>query len=450
MASTGRLERGYSCVRLAEDAVLAGFTPLMYMDPATAWCSIDAPISPHVFEHALRTRKLLFFGTEYLVGVEPPVLKLEYPAGEPPRYVSAVERAAPAHHAPEDEPLQDVSEDSEGEECASGGALTLAGSAGDAGEGAEGADEATRRLLRRKEQLEARRATMERRRQRMQVLIISVLFRSSAHSSFGSSSLPGCKRSKWEKFVIWHKSRLADGNVGAIIINSLSPFVYFKRRIHFDKPVNINSITMAGSEPKVHELLHSRLAIGNRSLAAWTSALAQPGPPRARNAAAGPAQKRLLPYTGRDQPAASETATAPRRRAAAPGGQGRGCRSSRCCPGSPPSLSPCNKCQVAVALNFSNDSNDAFCQLWRLITQDSTKYTYRCRDVVPLTINMYQWCVKRAASAARRAGGRSSHGAHPHASGGGPAAASRAPTHIPICETRIWETIRGHKLSAFA
>lgn len=31
--------------------------------------------------------------TRYLVGVEPPVLKLEYPTGAPPRYVSAVQNA---------------------------------------------------------------------------------------------------------------------------------------------------------------------------------------------------------------------------------------------------------------------------------------------------------------------------------------------------------------------
>lgn len=41
--------------------------------------------------------------------------------------------------------------------------------AADTLDGPEGADEATRRLLRRKEQLETRRAAMERRRQRMQV-----------------------------------------------------------------------------------------------------------------------------------------------------------------------------------------------------------------------------------------------------------------------------------------
>lgn len=53
---------GYEAVRLPEDSVLAGFTPLMYMEPAAAYTrQATAPLRA---EHALRTRKLLFFGTE--------------------------------------------------------------------------------------------------------------------------------------------------------------------------------------------------------------------------------------------------------------------------------------------------------------------------------------------------------------------------------------------------
>lgn len=55
---------GLGIVRLAEDASLAGFTPLMYMEPAVAWAHDDPAVPPHTAEHALRTRKLLFFGTE--------------------------------------------------------------------------------------------------------------------------------------------------------------------------------------------------------------------------------------------------------------------------------------------------------------------------------------------------------------------------------------------------
>ncbi|XP_049867626.1 telomerase-binding protein EST1A isoform X2 [Pectinophora gossypiella] len=157
------MKEGYVVVRLPEDASLAGFTPLMYMEPAAAWARADASLPPHAAEHTLRTRKLLFFGTEYLVGVEPPVLRLEYPAGAPPRYVSAVQTAP--QHLPV---LHHLSEDSE-DETASGPASgpTSLGECSDAAD----ADEATRKLLRRKEQLESRKATLERRRQRMNEIL---------------------------------------------------------------------------------------------------------------------------------------------------------------------------------------------------------------------------------------------------------------------------------------
>ncbi|XP_013186546.1 telomerase-binding protein EST1A isoform X2 [Amyelois transitella] len=160
-------KEGYTPVRLAEDASLGGFTPLMYMEPATAWVRPDPATSLQVAEHALRTRKLLFFGTEYLVGVEPPVLRLEYPGDAPPRYVSAVQRVQPNHP-----PLHHLSEDSEDEDSASG-ATSGPTSLGEGLEGPEAPDEATRRLLRRKEQLESRKANLEKRRERMQEILRS-------------------------------------------------------------------------------------------------------------------------------------------------------------------------------------------------------------------------------------------------------------------------------------
>ncbi|XP_047988294.1 telomerase-binding protein EST1A [Leguminivora glycinivorella] len=156
-------KEGYVSVRLAEDSSLAGFTPLMYMEPAAAWARADPPAKHHAAEHALRTRKLLFFGTEYLVGVDPPVLRLEYPTSGAPRYVSAVQHVQ--HHTP----LRHLSEDSEDEDstsAAASGPPSLAEA-----DGAEAPDEATRRLLRRKEQLENRKANLERRRQRMQEML---------------------------------------------------------------------------------------------------------------------------------------------------------------------------------------------------------------------------------------------------------------------------------------
>ncbi|XP_063821793.1 telomerase-binding protein EST1A isoform X2 [Ostrinia nubilalis] len=159
-------KEGYVSVRLPEDASLGGFTPLMYMEAATAWVRADPNASHHAAEHALRTSKLLFFGTEYLVGVEPAVLRLEYPAGAAPRYVSAVQRAQPLHP-----PLQHLSEDSEDEESVSGTASGPTSLVEGVETSPEGADEATKKLLRRKEQLESRKANFERRRERMQEIL---------------------------------------------------------------------------------------------------------------------------------------------------------------------------------------------------------------------------------------------------------------------------------------
>ncbi|KAL4710757.1 hypothetical protein ACJJTC_004402 [Scirpophaga incertulas] len=159
-------KEGYEVVRLAEDASLGGFTPLMYMDAAVGWVRSEPAVLHHVAEHVLRTRKLLFFGTEYLVGVEPPVLKLEYPPDAPPRYVSAVQKVQPLH-----QPLQHLSEDSEEEESASGPASGPTSLNEGVAIDSAGADEATKKLLRRKEQLESRKANLERRRQRMQEIL---------------------------------------------------------------------------------------------------------------------------------------------------------------------------------------------------------------------------------------------------------------------------------------
>ncbi|KAG5886136.1 hypothetical protein JTB14_009235, partial [Gonioctena quinquepunctata] len=68
-------QEGYEAIRLPEDGVLYGFTPLMY----TAQEATYAPkeLDEELAHMALRLSKLLFFGTVYLCGVDPPVLKLE-------------------------------------------------------------------------------------------------------------------------------------------------------------------------------------------------------------------------------------------------------------------------------------------------------------------------------------------------------------------------------------
>lgn len=52
-----------------------GFTPLMLNQPNISYAPKDLDVE--VAQFALRMEKLLFFGTVFLCGLEPPVLKLE-------------------------------------------------------------------------------------------------------------------------------------------------------------------------------------------------------------------------------------------------------------------------------------------------------------------------------------------------------------------------------------
>lgn len=66
---------GYSAISLPEDCVLCGFTPLMYNDHDITYAPID--LDPETAQFSLRLSKVLFFGTVFVCGLEPPVLKLE-------------------------------------------------------------------------------------------------------------------------------------------------------------------------------------------------------------------------------------------------------------------------------------------------------------------------------------------------------------------------------------
>lgn len=78
---------GYEQVRLPEDSVLSGFTPLMVHVPKPNYVPKDFDVEMAQFQ--LRLNKLLFFGTVFLCGLEPPVLKLEFENGFG-KYVSVV------------------------------------------------------------------------------------------------------------------------------------------------------------------------------------------------------------------------------------------------------------------------------------------------------------------------------------------------------------------------
>ncbi|XP_066253104.1 telomerase-binding protein EST1A isoform X2 [Euwallacea similis] len=80
-------KEGYEQIRLPEDATLCGFTPLIFHDrePSYAPSSLESESA----QLRLRISKLIFFGTVFLCGLEPPVLKLEIEDGRR-EYVSVV------------------------------------------------------------------------------------------------------------------------------------------------------------------------------------------------------------------------------------------------------------------------------------------------------------------------------------------------------------------------
>lgn len=79
---------GYEQIRLPEDAVLSEFTPLMHNVQEPTFVSKDFDME--LAQYTLRINKLLFFGTVFLCGLEPPVLKLEIENENYNEYVSVV------------------------------------------------------------------------------------------------------------------------------------------------------------------------------------------------------------------------------------------------------------------------------------------------------------------------------------------------------------------------
>lgn len=62
-------------VRLPEDATMCGFTPLMYNSQPQVY--IPDHVDIESAQMSFRIDRLLFFGTKFLCGLEPPVLKLQ-------------------------------------------------------------------------------------------------------------------------------------------------------------------------------------------------------------------------------------------------------------------------------------------------------------------------------------------------------------------------------------
>ncbi|XP_012232227.1 telomerase-binding protein EST1A isoform X2 [Linepithema humile] len=166
-------EEELELVKLPEDITLAGFTPLMSnpQDP----CYVEKTEDMEVAQVCLRISKILFFGQEFLCGLETPVLKLQKSETGVSEYVSVVEASSAS--SPSSPPTQSDSElmvesYSEGEEesISTLRRLPSCGSMPDDTTAPVAAVE-IRSLIERKEELERRQRKQDRHRQRVQAIL---------------------------------------------------------------------------------------------------------------------------------------------------------------------------------------------------------------------------------------------------------------------------------------
>ncbi|KAK6625110.1 hypothetical protein RUM43_005401 [Polyplax serrata] len=170
-------KEGLEVVRLPEDATLTGFTPLMLSDQDQIYTSSKNDME--LAQCCLRIRKILFVGTVFLCGTEPPVLKVQK-YDNYTEYVSVVDSSGHSQSSPtedqsdaelvvesfseeeSDDQLNNSDDKSKTEPPLSLDSLEMATS--------PSAVE-TRRLLIRKEELEKKHQRQERHRKRVQAIL---------------------------------------------------------------------------------------------------------------------------------------------------------------------------------------------------------------------------------------------------------------------------------------
>ncbi|XP_046680255.1 telomerase-binding protein EST1A isoform X2 [Homalodisca vitripennis] len=152
---------GYDQVKLPEDAVLAGFVPLILHSPDPMYTSVENNMEVACI--CLRIRKILFCGTVFLCGVDPPVLKLHKNETGTSEYISVVETPSPPAQSDGELCMEtvsgNVSEDS-GQASEDEGEVTSGGGGGE-----------LESLQQRKQQLERSHRRQEKRRQKFQSIL---------------------------------------------------------------------------------------------------------------------------------------------------------------------------------------------------------------------------------------------------------------------------------------
>ncbi|XP_073972524.1 smg6 nonsense mediated mRNA decay factor isoform X3 [Rhodnius prolixus] len=107
-------KEGYELVYLPEDATLSGFTPLMANseDPIFAHKDSDVELA----QISLRVHKVLFFGSVFLCGLDPPVLKLHKLETGLSEYISVVDTPGSQEHSEVELCVESVSSSEESDD----------------------------------------------------------------------------------------------------------------------------------------------------------------------------------------------------------------------------------------------------------------------------------------------------------------------------------------------
>ncbi|KAI9553174.1 hypothetical protein GHT06_021068 [Daphnia sinensis] len=155
---------GYEAVKLPEDVTLCGFTPLMLNIQESRYTPKTSDTD--MAADCVRIERMLYFGRDFLCGLDPPVLKLKFIGPSLSEYVSVVDSSSAA--AGPHQPKNDVVEDDDEEEGLVGGELEL--------EEEVMADEAgptddLQQLRQRKDELTQKHLDQQRRKQQINAIL---------------------------------------------------------------------------------------------------------------------------------------------------------------------------------------------------------------------------------------------------------------------------------------
>ncbi|XP_057381514.1 telomerase-binding protein EST1A-like isoform X2 [Daphnia carinata] len=160
---SNQLLEGYEAVKLPEDVTLCGFTPLMLNIQESRYTLKTSDTD--MAADCVRIERMLYFGRDFLCGLDPPVLKLKFIGPSLSEYVSVVDSSS-ATAGPHQTKSDDVVQDDEEEEGLVAGELELEEEVTDAGP-----TDHLQQLRQRKDELTQKHLDRQRRKQQINAIL---------------------------------------------------------------------------------------------------------------------------------------------------------------------------------------------------------------------------------------------------------------------------------------